>query len=223
MNFLSHYYVFFPSEDPAFVTGLVLPDLTRKAHKRFRLKAAYEELPDEFQMLQKGVRGHFETDEIFHAAPFFKKHTAGIKSIAREMNVFSESKYLYFLAHITFEMVLDKILLQRHSEIGIDFYDLLQSVDANLLNSYFEATGNTTYIDAFQNYFQRFNESRFLIRYAEPGGLAYALQRVFSRATLTSSSIDDSLLDRFVEKCEDYLEPFFDDVFQSVETSLAAQ
>jgi len=220
MNFISHYYIFHPNENPAFISGLILPDITRKAHKKFRLTQEYNDISKQFDHLQKGIYMHFETDKIFHDAPFFKTHTSALKAIANKNAVFEKDKYTYFFAHLVFEMMIDKILLDRDAEIGIHFYNMLLQADQLLIQNYISAIDKQQYLNDFKSYYQRFLESQYLNKYTAEGGLAYALKRVFANATLLNSMLNEKNLNQFLIAAEAYLEPFVDGIFEEVNTKL---
>jgi len=220
MNFISHYYLFHPNENPEFISGLILPDITRKAHKRFRITQEFNKIDERFNDLQKGIYNHFETDKIFHDAVFFKTHTAALKQIAKQNLVFDRDKYTFFFAHLVFEMMIDKILLEREPSIGNHFYDMLLQTDQQVLYDYIVAIKSEKYLNGFKVYYKRFLESQYLKKYTKTGGLAYAIKRVFANATLISSSINENNLNTFLVEAESYLAPFVDGIFEEVKQQL---
>lgn len=223
MNYLSHYYLFYPTEKPAFVTGLILPDLTRTAHKRFRLKVNFEELPKPFLNLEEGVDLHFKTDIIFHKAAFFKEHTAQIKKIAQLQGFEAFNKYLFFFAHLVFEMMIDKILMQQHPKLVDAFYDCLLKADHQLIEQYLHYKNKSQYISQFNKFYTLFLEKQFLRNYIKPQGLAQSVMRVFNHTTKLKVSPDEKQLSGFFEATEVYLQAFVNEIFFTVQKQLNNQ
>jgi len=216
LNYLSHYYLFHPVERPEFVTGLILPDITRTAHKKFRLKVNFDELPKAFSELEEGVDLHFKTDIIFHKAIFFKEHTKQIKKIAKQYGLDDLSKYLSFFAHLVFEMMIDKILMLQHPTLVDTFYNTLLKADQQQIEQYLHHKKKSEYINQFNTFYTLFLEKQFLRNYTKVGGLEYSVMRVFNHTTKLNSSPPIEKLSDFFSATEVYLQPFVEDIFSTV-------
>lgn len=220
MNYLSHYYLFYPDEKPAFVTGLILPDITRTAHKKFRLKVNFEHLPASFSELEKGVDLHFKTDIIFHKAAFFKKHTSRIKEIARQYDLDSLNKYLSFFAHLVFELMIDKILMLENPALVDTFYNVLLKLDRKEIEKYLFHKKKSEYLYNFNTFYNRFLEEQFLRNYIKPDGLERSVMRVFNHTTKLKTTPNQAKLTHFFKATEVYLQPFVEDIFLTVQQQL---
>ncbi len=223
MNYLSHYYLFYPTEKPAFVTGLILPDITRTTHKKFRLKVNFDELPTIFKELEEGVHHHFKTDLIFHKASFFKEHTAAIKGIAKQQQLDAFNKYLFFFAHLVFEMMIDKILMKQHPTLVDSFYTCLLNTDRQLIEKYLHHKNKNQYLNQFNTLYTLFLERQFLRNYIKPNGLEKAVLYVFNQTTKLNITIDAIQLSNFFKATELYLQPFVEHIFSTVQKQLNHQ
>lgn len=220
MNYLSHYYLFYPVEKPAFVTGLILPDITRTAHKKFRLKVNFKDLPPVFSELEEGVDLHFKTDIIFHKAIFFSEHTSHIKKIAQQHGLDTLRKYLSFFAHLVFEMMIDKILMKQLPNMVDTFYDALLKADQNEIEQYLHHKKKSEYIHHFNTFYTLFLEKQFLRNYTKTNGLERSVMRVFNHTTKLNSTPNPEKLFNFFEATEVYLQPFVEDIFLTVQKQL---
>ena len=127
MNFISHFYLDRDLNDSHFFTGVSTPDLVSLFDRNIRLKARQmpllmenEATPEEVSFYQ-GVLRHFEGDRIFHTSHFFERETGQINDILKE--TFQERVGRgFFVAHILFELLLDKILIQDDPSLLSEFY-----------------------------------------------------------------------------------------------------
>jgi len=197
-----------------------LPDITRTAHKKFRLKVNFENLPEPFLTLEEGVDLHFKTDVVFHKAAFFKEHTKHIKRIARQFGLDALNKYLSFFAHLVFEMMIDKILMNQHPKLIDNFYDCLLKTDRQLIEQYLTHKNKEEYIHPFNTFYNLFLEKQFLRNYIKPGGLEQSVMRVFNHTTKLNVSADTKELFPFFKATEVYLQPFVYPIFKTVKEQL---
>lgn len=180
MNYLSHYYADYPEDRPYYVLGLILPDLVREIQTRKvrfmpeHLQACDGDNPI-FQDLTKGILRHLDVDVRFHDSEFFHESVRVIRDWLLRFSYKSIPNRIPVFAHVLFELMIDRELIARQSEVIDQFYDLLEQVEKQPLIEYFQANG---YIDEPEDVFHRvrfFCEDRFLYRYPDNDMMLYAL------------------------------------------------
>ncbi len=185
MNFLSHYFVDQDHSDPYFVTGLILPDLARIFHPKWRLNARKirETLPDnkDMDMLCQGIARHESGDLYFHNSDFFHTHTTHIKDVLNDNRIKSVSTRSYFLAHVLLELLLDRLIVKQMPEIPENFYATLSKIDPEKLRMYLKHFNFVYDPWEFLAFFERFIQSRYLLAYKHNEKFIFALNRVYTR------------------------------------------
>lgn len=226
MNLLSHYYIVKNMPDAAahYVFGTVLPDLSRNYLKKFKIYGL-EDIPPTMLMdskaIAKGVQMHIETDRVFHNAAFFKRHTDVFEDYLKETEFSEFKKHYYFFAHITFELMLDRLLVKHHPKVAEEFYSLLSNVTKEAISGYFKAENAESYTDGFYHYYLNFLEKQYLYRYATNDGLIYALNRVYSKVSGTALyDSDKQLLEESLDRYENYLIPHLESIMVEVREGL---
>ncbi|MEO1451190.1 MAG: hypothetical protein AAFV07_16790, partial [Bacteroidota bacterium] len=133
MNFIAHYFLDRNLDDSLFFAGVSTPDLVSIFDRNIRLKAKRMPLIMENEATQEelsfynGVMRHFEVDRIFHTSEFFKSE---VKLLCDAFTYHLGEKVVkrdYFVAHILFELTLDKVLIQQNAFLIDDFYAHLES------------------------------------------------------------------------------------------------
>jgi len=216
MNYISHYYLFKEISNPEMTLGLVLPDFTRAVDKKFRLKKIKNiDKADHFYDLKYGINQHLETDIIFHAAPFFKIHVAKLKAQIIELQLIENNKYAFFLAHIAFEMILDRCLIKKDAKAAQDFYTLIKQVDLELIKVFLKENNFTQHTSKLNEFMHNFNTKKYILAYVEDTKMAYALGRVFSYATKTNQDwTTNQKMKIFINSSEKYLNNYLDEIFE---------
>jgi len=223
MNFLSHYYFERQHQDSNMVLGTVLPDLVKNAHKDWNLYPQKNEalfIEDNQQnSLLRGWKRHLEVDLIFHSSDFFIAEMAKLKQLL--LPILNDSPVRpSFLAHIGVELVLDHLLVVN-GKININsFYDHLQAVDDNSLNTFLIKCGSAD-TEQFFKFFNSFKSSRYLLSYQKIENISYALQRICMR--LWAHPFDEETVSLLTEKLEVYkilLAKNYLDIFEEIEDEL---
>jgi acyl carrier protein phosphodiesterase len=183
MNFLSHFYFERENQDENMVIGTVLPDLVKNAHKDWNLyPQKREELFTENHQLNSLLRGwkrHLEVDLLFHSSDFFNTETAKLKKLL--IPILQDSPVRpSFLAHIGVELVLDHLLVEDNIININSFYDHLNKVDDEVLNTFLKKCGSAN-TDKFFSFLNSFRSSRYLLSYQKLENISYALQRICMR------------------------------------------
>ena len=221
MNYLSHYYILSEYDDPAFALGKIIPDLLRvfgPAHKI--RKARNIEVPkDASEWMMKGAYVHLESDRLFHDSAYFEFESQRLKEEIRAGS--SICKYSYFYAHILLEMLLDRLLVKKHPELGQRFYEDLEQVEEGDVKSFFELKPIAVNADAFMQVLKRFRKSRYLFEYAHDSGFLYAFTRILNQIGMPLLNREDKdFFISLVHKSEERLEPEFIPMLQNIEAAI---
>jgi hypothetical protein len=188
LNFLSHYFIHHKIDNHYFNLGLILPDLARGSIKKFK------ELNGDFsinhEQMLNGCFAHLEDDKKFHSSNFFETGTSicidAIKSNADLKNI--ERKW--FLGHILFEMMMDRLLIRHYHGIGKQFYADLNLIDISELDSFFKNQGLLE-TERLCRMFNHFREAGYILNYTDNNLFGYSLTRVMMRAGLPEISFHE--------------------------------
>lgn len=177
MNFLSHYFVRSRPKDPLFNLGLILPDLFRGSIRQFELT-----LPGQNSLLE-GCLAHIKDDKQFHASLFFEQ---GAEACLHELKLapgLEEVERKWFLAHILFEMLMDRLLVRHLPGLCLRFYADLESVDKSEVNAFLKAH----YVSDSEVLLRRlelFTRAAYIRNYTDNNLFGYSLTRVMMRVGL---------------------------------------
>jgi hypothetical protein len=181
MNFLSHFYFDRNSTDPYFILGTVLPDLLKNADKTYNIHP--EKLADHpdkaVNSILQGWKKHLEVDKYFHSSEFFNYHAHQLKLVLAPAIAGSVVKP-FFLGHIALELILDNLLITSENLSVDEFYNHLEAVDDDALQTFLAYSGISDPAIFFK-FFRKFNQNRYLHTYAEATQVAYALKRICMR------------------------------------------
>lgn len=188
LNFLSHYFIHHKIGNPYFNLGLILPDLARGSIKK------YKELNGDYSInhehMLNGCFTHLEDDKKFHSSHFFETGTAicidAIKSNSDLKNI--ERKW--FLGHILFEMMMDRLLIRHYQGIGKQFYADLNLIDISELDGFFKNQGLLE-TERLCRMFHHFREAGYILNYTDNNLFGYSLTRVMMRAGLPEISFHE--------------------------------
>ncbi len=216
MNFIAHYYPARNIPSPAFHLGLVLPDLVRIANKSLRLKPIEGTLKLGAQPLEAGINLHFSTDQYFHNSDFFQKGSKRLTQLSRE-TPFGQITRSSFIGHILLELLFDRWLLTNNPSHGTDFYTSIYKVPPSALPNLFQQQGNTGATAEVQAFLNKFIEYKYLLLYPEDQELAYALTRIYFRATGTLPAEDTDLLIQLIRNGEQELQTDFESFLPDLE------
>ena len=211
LNFLSHYFIHHKIDNPYFNLGLILPDLARGSIKKYR------ELNDDFSINQRnlfnGCLAHLEDDKKFHSSHFFETGTAicldAIKSNADLKNI--ERKW--FLGHILFEMMMDRLLIRHYHGIGKQFYADLNLIDIPELDGFLKKQGLVE-TDRMCRMFHYFREASYILNYTDNNLFGYSLSRVMMRAGLPEISFHERR--DLLKSVSDLEENWFGEVYSRI-------
>jgi hypothetical protein len=185
MNYFAHGIRFL--DRPWFVAGTALPDWLSVVDRRVRLRAKgvapFADGPASPEAeLAAGVLQHFEDDHWFHKTRAFAESTGRLTDLFRDFMGPGDGFRCGFLGHITSELLLDAILIERYPDRLDIYYAVLEQLDGKRL-----ATAVTImagkWVD-LEPWLPKFCQSQFLRDYADPSRLAFRLNQVLRRIKL---------------------------------------
>ena len=192
MNFLAHHF-FFATDNAWYNTGLILPDWSRSAKGRRKLEwMAKHDLAYKEEALWMGCQKHYEADHWFHECAYFSETTHSIeKDLAhvQGQGLFN-SQRKWFLAHLLAEMLLDRLIMDRHTTALDQFYADLRKVPYDDLEGFLLQAGKED-MGRFPQAHKGFIESEFIRYYSSDKGLAESLSRVVQRTGQAALSAEE--------------------------------
>ncbi|OYU94749.1 MAG: hypothetical protein CFE21_13745 [Bacteroidetes bacterium B1(2017)] len=191
MNFLSHFYIHQQGPNPLYSTGLVLPDLARGfvKHPGKLENTNYAHLLD----LALGCRQHYLADKVFHGSEFFTWGTHQCTEVVKQAKFETQVERRWFIGHILFELLLDRILVRHQPQVAIDFYENLRLLQANELNEFISLHEHKEK-DRFLKFFEHFRKAAYIHNYPDNNLFAFSLSRIIIRAGLPELSHADKIV-----------------------------
>lgn len=223
MNFLSHYYIDWQIDDPVYTLGKILPDLIRNFRGDLRVRPSNVEHEDStLKSINRGIAHHYMVDKLFHQSTFFIENSAVVKKMMKEAGFASVKKYFYFHAHILFELMIDRLVMNHNNEVPVRFYNQLEMVKGETISKFFRYNNLGNQELDFMHFFSRFISSRYLISYSSNENLAYALGRINSRVGLSPFTGKDlNKLMALIPEVEQHLSGKFLSIFSELQLKLA--
>lgn len=194
MNFIAHYYLDRNITHPCFVVGTSTPDLVSIFDRNHRVKATHirrsmgEITGDPWRMnFRQGINRHVKADRLFHSADFFKYETLHLSRMVSERFASDTPRRTYFVGHIVFELILDKILIERDPSLVADFYRIMESEPVTRYQELTEWILDEP-LPGYDQFLQRFIDRRYLLHYPNIDHLTYTLRRIMLRVGLTDTT-----------------------------------
>lgn len=223
MNFLSHYYFERYTLDSHQVLGGLLPDLLKNVDKNYNIQIHKHEGKLEFHpeaiAISQGWKRHVEVDRIFHNTEFFYAHTHRLRKEIEE-SIADLPIRASFLAHISLELLLDHLLIEKESVSVERLYEHLGAIHRPLLKKYFYAIGGIDDEKFFQ-FYDRFLASKYIFDYSKIENLPHALFNICKRVwrfDVTSKHLDDLAL--ILDKYQSNHLIGYQDIFSEVQQKL---
>ena len=191
LNYLSHFYIHQLGENPQYTSGLIFPDLARGFVKKpgnLTLES-YAHLED----FAKGCQQHYAADKIFHASAFFHWGTQQCTQMVKAAQFESEVQRRWFIGHILFELLLDRILVRHQPKVAIDFYENLQKLEQNHLQEFISLHDHKEK-DRFLRFFEHFRIASYIKNYTDNNLFAYSLSRIMMKAGLPQLTLIDKVV-----------------------------
>ncbi|MCB0838264.1 MAG: hypothetical protein KDD63_22360 [Bacteroidetes bacterium] len=183
MNFISHFYLDRNLEDSFFFVGVSTPDLVSVFDRNVRLKEGRMPLLMENEAtveeisFYNGVIRHFEVDKVFHTSDFFYRETDKIKDLLHDTFGTDQVYRGFFVAHVLFELILDKILISHDSNLLPSFYEHLERYP---IKEYVRLTEWVTHtpMPAYDAFLKRFIKKKYLYDYADWEHILYIIRKI---------------------------------------------
>lgn len=213
LNYLSHYYIDHQLSNHYYNAALFLPDFTRKCARGYEVQSP--DLNNNQLALQLGCISHLKADKAFHSSVFFKKYSQQLNIELQNFKPLAHLNRKWFLAHIIFEMLIDRLLVKYFPGTCHSFYNDLNQIDTKTLNN-FVLRFSYKNIDSFIQNFNHFCKVKYLFGYAFDEGFIYSIVRVYKEATKIELSMSDRLfLKHFVNHVEQLY--FYDPMMMMIE------
>src|SRR5690606_18202249 len=125
--------------DPYFTLGSVLPDLIRNYRDDWRIRPENEvnnfNKNSELISLIHGWNLHLHVDRGFHSSDFFHQQTSALRKslvlVFRRLPIRP-----FFLAHVGYELTLDRLLIHNKLIKTDQFYQELASCDPYIIKEF---------------------------------------------------------------------------------------
>lgn len=186
MNYFAHGIRFL--DRPYFLAGTAVPDWLSVADRRVRMRSRrvtpWANGPgDATSEIAKGVLQHLDDDQWFHSTPAFVETSTRLAVLFREALGPEDGMRPGFLGHITTELLLDAVLIERHPRAIDAYYEAVASVDPDVIQSTVNrmAKHETTRLAELIPLFCR---EQFLRDYVTAKGLLHRLNQVMRRVKL---------------------------------------
>lgn len=184
MNYFAHYFFDHQPENHYYNAGLLMPDFARVADgaKRINIHLDFDgNLQPTLHQLNKGSQQHYHTDARFHNSTFFKHQTSRLEELFALHNFPRHNQRLWFLSHILFEVLLDRVLIQHHPQKLDEFYASLQNVQLDTVIEFLAHSGKEGK-GRFSNFWNGFLESQYMQYYVKDESFLYSINRILQRA-----------------------------------------
>lgn len=183
MNFLSHYYLDRDRKDSWFFVGVSTPDLVSIFDRNVRLKKNKMPLIRENENSEaeisfyNGCLRHIEVDGIFHTSDFFKEETSTISKMLVDAYDKDELNRAFFIAHVAFELILDKILIQETPGLVESFYAHMEKFSLDQQLKMTEWVTKTS-LPGYKGFLHKFISRKYLSHYTDWDHVVYVLKKI---------------------------------------------
>jgi hypothetical protein len=185
LNYFSHFFVDGIENQHEYNTGLLLPDITRGKIKSFRNQLAFSS--NISQQFFDGCSAHYSADNKFHASFFFNSILQEVNHIINKAKFSPDINRKWFLAHITTELMLDRILVKTHPDMLDKFYHSLNSINDADLEIYLKLYGMID-TNSFFEFFNHFRKVQYIYYYTDNNKFVYSLNKIMIRAGVSAIS-----------------------------------
>lgn len=192
MNYLSHYFIYQEAEsNPLYTLGLVFPDLSRG----FVSAPGKKELNQHphLQDLVRGCRKHYEADKIFHGSHFFEEGAAVCVDVLKKARFDTDVQRRWFIGHILFELLIDRILVRHIPKVSDEFYADLNALNRADLKEFIQLHPHKD-LERFLKFFEHFCKAAYIRNYPDNNLFAFSLSRIILKAGLPALSLADKIV-----------------------------
>ncbi|MCG9881012.1 MAG: hypothetical protein MH472_10485 [Bacteroidia bacterium] len=191
MNYLSHYYVHQKNTSPLYSLGLIFPDISRGFVKNpGKLNTVhYQELAP----LAEGCLQHYEADKQFHSSEFFDWGTKTCIELLKNTPFEGSVDRRWFMGHVLFEMLVDRILIRHKPKVGADFYSELRGIEHQMVKSFLELH-EAREIEKFLKYFEHFRSAAYIQNYPDNNLFAFSFSKIMRKVGLDELSLTNKII-----------------------------
>lgn len=197
MNFIAHFYMDRHVADSLFFVGVSTPDWVsifnrniRVKEKRLPLIMENDATPEEMSFYN-GVMRHLEVDRVFHSSLFFEQETAAIGRLFKQFLPEGAVPRSFFVAHVMFELVLDKVLIQSDPSLLPAYYQHLESCPLTRMVQLTEWITSTP-MPGYDGFLKKFLRKKYLYHYTDWDHLIYVLRRLLERVGVSQHDFLDT-------------------------------
>lgn len=184
MNYFAHYFFDHQKDNSYYNAGLVMPDFARVAEGAKRIRIALEFHPVEQELLHQlhlGSKQHYQSDAIFHNSEFFKVNTRLLDELFTKNNFPRQNQRIWFLSHILFELLIDRVLIQQYPQMLKDFYTSLHQTELEVVVQYLQYSQKDG-TGRFTKFWKGFIEAQYMQYYVLDDKFIYSLNRILESA-----------------------------------------
>ncbi|MFY8189778.1 MAG: hypothetical protein ACOVK9_02345 [Bacteroidia bacterium] len=208
MNYLSHFYIHQQGQNPLYSVGLIFPDLSR----------GFVKLPGKLSAtdyayllpIAEGCLQHYRADKQFHGSKFFEWGSHECSQVLKSAAFEGSVERRWFISHILFELLLDRLLVNHQPQVGIDFYADIRAVSLQELKDFIVLHPHQDY-DKFLHFFEHFRRAAYIQNYPDNNLFAFSLSRIMKKAGLPELSHTNKIV---LQECVWNLE---DNAFKNVQ------
>lgn len=191
MNFIAHFYMDRHVADDLFFVGVSTPDWVSIFDRSIRVKENRMPLIMENDASRaelsfyNGVLRHLEVDRVFHSSAFFEEETRIIGDLFKQYFPNGEVQRSFFVAHVMFELVLDKVLIQADPSLLPAYYQHLSNCHLREICRLTEWITRTP-MPGYDGFVKKFIKRKFLYKYTDCEHLIYVLRRLLERVGIAT-------------------------------------
>jgi hypothetical protein len=207
MNFIAHFYMDRHVEDSLFFVGVSTPDWVSIFNRSIRVKENRLPLIMENDAttaetsFYNGVLRHLEVDRVFHSSTFFEYETGELGRLFKQHFAPGAVPRSFFVAHVMFELVLDKVLIQADPSLLPAYYRHLESCCVEQVVQLTEWITSTP-MPGYDGFLGRFISKKVLYQYTDWAHVIYVLQRLLERVGVDTHEFLDT--DAFLDLAHVY-------------------
>jgi hypothetical protein len=190
LNYLSHYFIDHIPGNHYHNTGLLLPDVCKRWIKHFHHPPLPHPSADTQTQLYSGTVKHYAADKKFHASEFFTSHVYIFTRAVNEAGLSEQVQRKWFIAHIAFELMLDRMLVNCYPEKVDAFYESLLLVEPSELKQFLLHYGMSD-SEAFFQFYRHFTGVQYIYYYTNNNKFIYSLNRIMMRVGLPAMDETD--------------------------------
>lgn len=146
-----------------------------------------------FEALHKGCHLHYHADKIFHRSEFFHWGSSVCVDALKEATFESKVERRWFIGHVLFELLVDRILIRHQPSAGLHFYENLSRVEAGRVLAFIEKHEHRE-PERFLRFFTHFRNAAYIRNYPDNNLFAFSLSRIVQRAGLPPLTMADQMV-----------------------------